>query len=159
VRRRSSGRWRRVEVAAYQIAGGGVTNAVRHSAAARVALGRRVPVTSAEVRTTAAGCRPALRRRGLRSMAERAAEVGGRLDVGRRPAAGRRCARGCRSAPRPRRGERDEDRRRVVVVDDHPCSGPGWSRAGDLGGIEVAGEAADGVAALDVVAAARPTSS
>jgi DNA-binding NarL/FixJ family response regulator len=46
---------------------------------------------------------------------------------------------------------------RVVVVDDHPVFRAGMVAVlGDLGGIEVVGEAADGVAALDVVAAARP---
>jgi len=46
---------------------------------------------------------------------------------------------------------------RVVVVDDHPVFRAGMVAVlGDLGGIEVVGEAADGVAALDVVAAAAP---
>jgi DNA-binding NarL/FixJ family response regulator len=46
---------------------------------------------------------------------------------------------------------------RVVVVDDHPVFRAGMVAVlADLGGIEVVGEAADGVAALDVVAAASP---
>jgi DNA-binding NarL/FixJ family response regulator len=46
---------------------------------------------------------------------------------------------------------------RVVVVDDHPVFRAGMVAVlGDLGGIEVVGEAADGAAAVDVVAATSP---
>jgi signal transduction histidine kinase len=80
-----------VEVAAYQIAGEAVTNAVRHSAAARVDV--RCAVVDGhlllEVRDDGRGLpsRPAAGV-GLRSMAERAAEVGGRLDLAPAPGGG-----------------------------------------------------------------------
>jgi signal transduction histidine kinase len=73
-----------VEVAAYQIAAEAVTNAVRHSAAARVEIACGVSGGSLVLEVRDDGCglpaRPSAGV-GLRSMAERAAEVGGRLEL------------------------------------------------------------------------------
>ncbi|TCK25009.1 histidine kinase/DNA gyrase B/HSP90-like ATPase [Pseudonocardia endophytica] len=80
-----------VEVAAYAIAGEAVTNAVRHSGAATVELDARIAhgVLALEVHDDGCGI-PASPREGLglRSTAERAAEVGGRLEVAARAGGG-----------------------------------------------------------------------
>lgn len=73
-----------VEVAGYAIAAEAVANAVRHSAAARLTVRARVDQEVLVLEVSDDGCgvpsRPSAGV-GLRSMGERAAEVGGRLDV------------------------------------------------------------------------------
>lgn len=73
-----------VEVAAYSIAAEAVSNAVQHSAARRVSVraARGDQALMIEVRDDGCGMptRPTAGV-GLRSMGERAAEVGGRIDI------------------------------------------------------------------------------
>jgi signal transduction histidine kinase len=73
-----------VEVAAYAIAGEAVANAVRHSAASRLVISACRGNDTVLVEVVDNGCGLPNRPRagvGLRSMAERAHEVGGRLDI------------------------------------------------------------------------------
>ena len=73
-----------VEVAAYAIAGEAVANAVRHSAASRLVISASRGKDTVSVEVVDNGCGLPSRPRagvGLRSMAERAHEVGGRLDI------------------------------------------------------------------------------
>jgi signal transduction histidine kinase len=73
-----------VEVAAYAIAGEAVANAVRHSAASRLVISACRGNDTVLVEVVDNGCGLPSRPRagvGLRSMAERANEVGGRLDI------------------------------------------------------------------------------
>jgi signal transduction histidine kinase len=73
-----------VEVAAYAIAGEAVANAVRHSAASRLVISACRGNDTVLVEVVDNGCGLPSRPRagvGLRSMAERAHEVGGRLDI------------------------------------------------------------------------------
>ncbi|MGV9501005.1 sensor histidine kinase [Streptomyces sp. NPDC003642] len=80
-----------VEVAAYAIAGEAVANAVRHSAASRLELTARMEDTVLILTIRDNGCGIPPRHRagvGLRSMKERAAEVGGRLEVTTGPGGG-----------------------------------------------------------------------
>lgn len=82
-----------VEVAAYRIAGEAVTNALRHAAAANVRVVVRQVDREVHVEVVDDGAglpesvQPGV---GLRSMHERAREVGGRLDVGPAPEGGTR---------------------------------------------------------------------
>ncbi|MGX1883316.1 sensor histidine kinase [Streptomyces sp. NPDC055287] len=80
-----------VEVAAYAIAAEAVGNALRHSAAGRLALTARVEdgALLLAVRDNGCGIPPRYRAGvGLRSMSERAAEVGGRLTLSAAPGGG-----------------------------------------------------------------------
>ncbi|MEV8464017.1 MULTISPECIES: sensor histidine kinase [Streptomyces] len=80
-----------VEVAAYAIAAEAVANAVRHSAAGRLELTAHVEdtVLILSIRDNGRGIPPRHRPGvGLRSMGERAAEVGGRLEVTTAPGEG-----------------------------------------------------------------------
>ncbi|WP_190217519.1 sensor histidine kinase [Streptomyces griseosporeus] len=80
-----------VEVAAYAIAAEAVANAVRHSAAGRLELTAHVEdtVLILSIRDNGRGIPPRHRAGvGLRSMGERAAEVGGRLEVTTAPGEG-----------------------------------------------------------------------
>lgn len=80
-----------VEVAAYAIAAEAVANAVRHSAAGRLELTVRLEdtVLILSIRDNGRGIPPKHRAGvGLRSMRERAAEVGGRLEVTAAPGEG-----------------------------------------------------------------------
>jgi signal transduction histidine kinase len=73
-----------VEVAAYRVAGEAVANAVRHSGCRRCTLriGVESGLLAVEVADDGSGIAPdALPHVGLQSMRERAAEIGGRLDV------------------------------------------------------------------------------
>jgi signal transduction histidine kinase len=80
-----------VEVAAYAIAGEAVANAIRHSAASRLELTARMEdtVLILSIRDNGRGIPPRHRAGvGLRSMRERAAEIGGRLEVTSAPGSG-----------------------------------------------------------------------
>ncbi|MGI5372407.1 sensor histidine kinase [Streptomyces iakyrus] len=80
-----------VEVAAYAIAGEAVANAIRHSAASRLELTARMEdtVLILSIRDNGRGIPPRHRAGvGLRSMRERAAEIGGRLEVTSAPGGG-----------------------------------------------------------------------
>jgi signal transduction histidine kinase len=73
-----------VEVAAYAIAGEAVANAVRHSAASRLVISASRGKDTVSIEVVDNGCGLPSRPRagvGLRSMTERAHEVGGRLDI------------------------------------------------------------------------------
>ena len=78
-----------VEVAAYRIAGEAVTNAVRHAHARRITVTLRAEdALQLEVSDDGIGLRPGEPGVGLRSMRERAAEVGGKLAVSSTAGAG-----------------------------------------------------------------------
>ncbi|MGW0876124.1 sensor histidine kinase [Streptomyces sp. NPDC002740] len=80
-----------VEVAAYAIAAEAVSNAVRHSAAGRLELTARMEdtVLILSIRDNGRGIPPKHKAGvGLRSMKERAAEIGGRLEVTTAPGEG-----------------------------------------------------------------------
>ncbi|GAA3579649.1 hypothetical protein GCM10022419_071410 [Nonomuraea rosea] len=82
------------EVAAYRIAAEALTNAVRHSGAGRIELGLAVAGPWLELRIADDGAglpaTPAREGVGLRSMAERAEEIGGTLALGGEPGGGTR---------------------------------------------------------------------
>jgi signal transduction histidine kinase len=79
-----------VEVATYAVVGEAVSNALRHSAAGALAVRvhREAEQLVVEVVDDGCGVPPGRRGLGLRTMRERAAELGGRLDVGPGPAGG-----------------------------------------------------------------------
>jgi signal transduction histidine kinase len=79
-----------VEVATYAIVGEAVSNALRHSAAATLVVRVRPEAGQLVVEVVDDGCGIPLGRRGLglRTMRERAAELGGRLDLEPGPSGG-----------------------------------------------------------------------
>lgn len=81
-----------VEVTAYAVAAEAVANSLRHSAGSRLDLSARVRegVLLLEVVDNGQGVRGSGGGLGLRSMGERAAELGGRLEVGGAPGGGTR---------------------------------------------------------------------
>jgi PAS domain S-box-containing protein len=82
---------------------------------------------------------------GLRSMRERAAEIGGHLRVEARPGAGTQVI---VQLPRRVRQKRISSPLRVLLVDDHPLFLQGMQNLLTGRGVDVVGTACDGVAAL-----------
>jgi DNA-binding NarL/FixJ family response regulator len=90
---------------------------------------------------------------GLRSMRERAAEIGAHLRIEARPGAGTRVI---LQLPRHTPQQRPPDTVRVLLVDDHPLFLQGMQNLLLGRGVDVVGTAADGFAALAQARVLRP---